>query len=199
MEDMSALLKRRFVEQIKVMFGSEPSKPKEIGPAAQKIHFYKKGNRDLIAEKLHARAHATHKNTWRNRRWATLLFANLLFTFSFFLDIQILEGALTASRFVGFHLIDLNSALQVLLAHKHIINNLLIGTGTVLDPVGAARRAHLLLLGLPLSPAGRVGGENPPLSGQEKAGHRPDHGSPLAQRLLGNFRSTRLCHRLHRL
>jgi ferredoxin-type protein NapH len=132
MEDMSALLKRRFVEQIKVMFGSEPSKPKEIGPAAQKIHFYKKGNRDLIAEKLHARAHATHKNTWRNRRWATLLFANLLFTFSFFLDIQILEGALTASRFVGFHLIDLNSALQVLLAHKHIINNLLIGTGTVL-------------------------------------------------------------------
>jgi ferredoxin-type protein NapH len=39
---------------------------------------------------------------------------------------------LTASRFVGFHLIDLNSALQVMLAHKHIINNLLIGTGTVL-------------------------------------------------------------------
>jgi hypothetical protein len=58
-------------------------------------------------------------------------FANLLFTFSFWLDIQILEGALTASRFVGFHLIDLNSALQVMLAHKHIIVNLLIGTGTV--------------------------------------------------------------------
>jgi ferredoxin-type protein NapH len=61
-----------------------------------------------------------------------LIISNLLFTFSFFLDIQILEGALTASRFVGFHLIDLNSALQVMLAHKHIINNLIIGTGTVL-------------------------------------------------------------------
>jgi hypothetical protein len=61
-----------------------------------------------------------------------LIIANLLFTLSFFLDIQILEGALTASRFVGFHLIDLNSALQVMLAHKHIINNLVIGTGTVL-------------------------------------------------------------------
>jgi ferredoxin-type protein NapH len=60
-----------------------------------------------------------------------LIMVNLLFTFSFWLDIQILEGALTASRFVGFHLIDLNSALQVMLAHKHIITNLVIGTGTV--------------------------------------------------------------------
>jgi hypothetical protein len=51
---------------------------------------------------------------------------------SYWLDIQMLEGALTASRFIGFHLIDLNSALQVMLAHKHIIVNLLIGTGTVL-------------------------------------------------------------------
>ncbi len=129
---MSDVLKRRFFDQIKVMFGWEPSKPTEITPAAQKIHFYKKGNRDLIEQKLHARAHAEHKNTWRNRRWATLILANLLFVVSFALDIQILEGALTASRFVGFHLIDLNSALQVMLAHKHIINNLLIGTGTVL-------------------------------------------------------------------
>jgi ferredoxin-type protein NapH len=117
---------------IKVMFGAEPSKPMEIAPAAQMIHFHKKGNRDLIAEKLHARAHAEHKNTWRNRRWATLIVANLLFVLSFALDIQILEGALTASRFVGFPLIDLNSALQVMLAHKHIINNMLIGTVLVL-------------------------------------------------------------------
>ena len=65
---MSQLLKRRFFEQIKVMFGAEPSKPTEIAPAAPAIHFYKNGNRDLIAEKLHARAHAEHKNTWRNRR-----------------------------------------------------------------------------------------------------------------------------------
>jgi len=57
--------------------------------------------------------------------------ANLLFTFSFWLDIQILEGALTALRFVGFHLIDLHSALRVMLAHKHIIVNLFIGTATV--------------------------------------------------------------------
>lgn len=129
---MSDLLKRRFREQIMVMFGREPKKPPAISSAAQTIHLYKRGNRDLIAEKLHARAHAAHSNTWRNRRWATLIIVNLLFVVSFGFDVQMLEGALTASRFVGFHLIDLNSALQVMLAHKHIINNLLIGTGTVL-------------------------------------------------------------------
>ena len=128
---MSELLKRRFVDQIKVLFGREPSKPAAVSPAAQEIHFYKRGNRDLIAEKLHARAHATASHKWRNRRWATLIVVNLLFVVSFSFDIQLLEGALTASRFVGFHLIDLNSALQVMLAHKHVIRNLLIGTLTV--------------------------------------------------------------------
>lgn len=128
---MKNIMKRRFFEQIMVMFGREPKKPAAIAPAAQKIHFYKRGNRDFIAEKLHARAHAEHKNTWRNRRWAVLILVNLLFVVSFHFDIQLLEGALTASRFAGFHLIDLNSALQVMLAHKHIIINLVIGTGTV--------------------------------------------------------------------
>ena len=128
---MNQYLKRRFLDQIAVMFGRETRKPPAISPAAQKIHIYKRGNRDLIAEKLHQRAHAARTNKWRNRRWATLLVVNLFFTVSFWFDIQILEGALTASRFIGFHLIDLNSALQVMLAHKHIIVNLVIGTGTV--------------------------------------------------------------------
>ena len=56
---------------------------------------------------------------------------NLLFVVSFAFDIQILEGSLTASRFVGFHMADLNSALQVMLAYKHIVLNLVIGTVTV--------------------------------------------------------------------
>jgi hypothetical protein len=41
---------------------------------------------------------------------------NLLFVLSYYFDVQLLEGALTASRFVGFHMADLNSALQVMLA-----------------------------------------------------------------------------------
>lgn len=128
---MNTLLRQRFFEQIAVMFGREARKPQAIAPEAQKIHLYKRGNRDLIAEKLHARAHAVNSHKWRKRRWTVLIAANLLFSFSFWFDIQILEGALTASRFIGFHLIDLNSALQVMLAHKHIIVNLVIGTGTV--------------------------------------------------------------------
>jgi len=131
---MNNPLQKRFFEQIGQLFGREPTRPDEadISPAAQKIHLFKQGNRDFIAEKKHARAHAVKKNTWRNRRWATLITANLLFVLSYGLDVQLLEGSLTASRFIGFHLIDLNSALQVMLAHKHIIVNLLIGTGTVL-------------------------------------------------------------------
>ncbi len=129
---MKSPLQRRFFEQILVMLGREPKKPAEVTPAAQKIHVFKRGNRDFIAEKKHARAHAVPSHRWRTRRWATLIFANLLFTFSYLLDIQVLEGSLTASRFIGFHLIDLNAALQVMLAHKHIIVNLLIGTGTVM-------------------------------------------------------------------
>lgn len=124
---------RRLWDDVLVMFGRAPKKPAQITERAQQIHFHKKatdkGEQKALREKMHAEALKSHK--WRNRRWATLLFANLLFTVSFYFDIQILEGALTASRFIGFHLIDLNSALQVMLAHKHIIVNLIIGTATV--------------------------------------------------------------------
>jgi ferredoxin-type protein NapH len=74
---------------------------------------------------------------WRNRRWAVLITVQpAVHVCPIALDIQLLEGALTASRFIGFHLIDLNSALQVMLAHKHIIVlNLVIGTVTGLHPL----------------------------------------------------------------
>ncbi|MCX7897585.1 MAG: NapH/MauN family ferredoxin-type protein [Rhodocyclaceae bacterium] len=129
---MSEALRRRFKEQIKAMFGAEPQKPALIEERAQKVHELKRltNKAELAAAKEAHRARAKH-HRWRNRRWLTLILVNLLFVVSFQLDIQILEGALTASRFIGFHLIDLNSALQVMLAHKHIITNLLIGTATV--------------------------------------------------------------------
>ncbi len=113
--------------------GSKPHRD-ELKPEVQQIYAEKRRHK-LTKKDLHAleAAHdrTRHRHKWRNRRWAVLIIANLMFAFSFWFDIQILEGALTASRFVGFHLIDLNSALQVMLAHKHIIVNLVIGTGTV--------------------------------------------------------------------
>ncbi|MBP8195066.1 MAG: NapH/MauN family ferredoxin-type protein [Azonexus sp.] len=132
---MSSVHNKRFVDQIMVMFGRETKKPEQFTEKAIQVHQLKRmTNKEafLNASKEAHRLQQLKSQKWRNRRWATLIFANLLFVISFALDIQILEGALTASRFVGFHLIDLNSALQVMLAHKHIINNLLIGTGTVL-------------------------------------------------------------------
>ncbi len=120
------------LERIRVMFGAAPEKPAVVTPEAKQVHSLKRMTKaDFEAIKQHARDHELVTHKWRNRRWAVLILANLLFTFSFWLDIQVLEGALTASRFVGFHLIDLNSALQVMLAHKHIIVNLFIGTATV--------------------------------------------------------------------
>ena len=85
-----------------------------------------------IRAELEERKHHKPPERWRRRRWAVLIAVNLLFVLSYQLDIQMLEGALTASRFVGFHMADLNSALQVMLAFKEVLINLLIGTITVL-------------------------------------------------------------------
>ncbi|MES2877413.1 MAG: NapH/MauN family ferredoxin-type protein, partial [Pseudomonadota bacterium] len=124
---------QRFFEQIAIMFGREPTRPTIITERAQQAHELKRMANKAEVRATILKAHETpHTNTWRNRRWAVLVAANLLFAVSFGFDIQILEGALTASRFVGFHLIDLNSALQVMLAHKHIIVNLVIGTLTIM-------------------------------------------------------------------
>ena len=130
---MSERIQGRLLDQVMIMFGREPRKPVQISEAAQQIHQLKRltNKDDLKAAKGHMRAHQEVTHKWRNRRWAALVVMNLLFVVSYRFDVQLLEGALTASRFMGFHLIDLNSALQVMLAHKHIIVNLVIGTSTV--------------------------------------------------------------------
>lgn len=126
------LHRKRFFEQIGLLFGREPVKPAAIGERAIRIHEIKRARPKAEVRAAIDAAHATPRgHKWRNRRWAVLIAANLLFVLSFALDIQILEGALTASRFIGFHLIDVNSALQVMLAHKHVITNLVIGTLTI--------------------------------------------------------------------
>ncbi|MDO9227636.1 MAG: NapH/MauN family ferredoxin-type protein [Pseudomonadota bacterium] len=121
-------------ESARLLLGGEVRKPapEDYTPGARQVHELKRMDVEHQRQlKEHAKLGHPHRNRWRNRRWAVLIAVNLLFVFSFWLDIQILEGALTASRFLGFHLIDLNSALQVMLAHKHILVNLVIGTATV--------------------------------------------------------------------
>ncbi len=74
--------------------------------------------------------HRKHK--WRNIRWAILLFVNFLFFASFYFDIQILEGSLSGSRLLGFHMIDPLAAFQLILASRIIMVNLIIGVVTII-------------------------------------------------------------------
>ena len=83
----------------------------------------------LRSQNIPQPGHFKHK--WRNIRWAILLFFNFLFFASFFFDIQILEGTLSGSRLLGFHLIDPLAAFQVILSSKIIVVNLIIGVVTI--------------------------------------------------------------------
>ena len=126
-----------FVESLRQLVGLKPIKPApEQIPIPIQLIYQEKRRTPLTREALHAvefgHARSPSRHKWRNRRWIILILVNLLFVVSYVLDVQLVEGALTASRVIGFHLADLNSALQVTLAYKHIVINLLIGTLTVL-------------------------------------------------------------------
>lgn len=119
------------------LFGASPAKPApdEMTDAAIAHHAFKKTPDErkrrkaaIMAER--AEDHVSH--TWRRRRWASILVINGLFVASYWADLQLVEGALTASRVLGFHFADLNSSLQLMLAHKHVVINLVIGISTVL-------------------------------------------------------------------
>ncbi len=124
-----------FNESFRQLLGLDPRKPskEELSEEVKKVYFYKKGipvTKQQLKE-LHDKHQSTCCTKWQIRRWLTLFFVNFLFLFSYYFDIQLLEGAMTASRFVGFHMADLNSALQVTLAFKVILINLIIGTVTI--------------------------------------------------------------------
>ena len=118
---------------LRLLFGGEPKKPEpgDYTAGARRIHDAKKLTKADFARLKESEQLYRQKKVWKKRRWAVLLTVNLLFVLSYRLDVQLVEGSLSGSRFLGFHLIDINSALQLMLAHKHVIVNLLIGTGTV--------------------------------------------------------------------
>ena len=121
------------LESVAQLLGRAPRKPEkhEVAIPVQALFEEKKTRKIDKAhlEALHEQHRGNHK--WRNRRWITLLAVNLIFVVSYYFDVQLVEGALTASRALGFHMADLNSALQVMLAFKHVVLNLVIGTLTV--------------------------------------------------------------------
>lgn len=123
-------------DSVAELLGRDPRKPApdEVPPEVKAIHQDKRADKSRIAKirvELAEKAANKPPEKLRRKRWAVLIAVNLLFVLSYWLDIQLLEGALTASRFAGFHMADLNSALQVMLAFKHVVINLVIGTVTV--------------------------------------------------------------------
>lgn len=126
-----------FVKSLAMMFGAAPKKPEasEISPDAKEMMKFKKTPEQVELRKARIadeHEHPVISNKWRYRRWASIIILNALFIVSYWFDVQLVEGALTASRFVGFHMADLNGALQVMLAYKQVMINLVIGTVTVL-------------------------------------------------------------------
>ncbi len=67
----------------------------------------------------------------RAKRWLIVISVHLLFFLSFAIDIQTLEGTLSGSRFLGFHLIDPFTTLELFLAEHHLHINIIIGVSTI--------------------------------------------------------------------
>jgi ferredoxin-type protein NapH len=114
-----------------MVLGRAPDRPTAVTAAAAEIHARKRGRgvaKEMLLEDIHQSA---TNHVWRNRRWAVLIFLNGLFVLSFWLDLQILEGSLTASRLLGFHLADPYSSFLVALTQRHLPVNLAIGAVTI--------------------------------------------------------------------
>jgi len=71
------------------------------------------------------------KFSYRMKRWILVISIHLLFFLSFFIDLQMLEGTLSGSRFLGFHMIDPYMTLEVFLATFHMPINIIIGVTTI--------------------------------------------------------------------
>jgi len=72
------------------------------------------------------------KLSYRTKRWVVVIAIHLLFFLSFNVDIQMLEGTLNGSRFLGFHLIDIFTTIELFLATHHLPINMIIGTVTII-------------------------------------------------------------------
>jgi ferredoxin-type protein NapH len=118
------------VDGLALVLGRAPRRHPH-SPAAAAIHASKRGHGPKKHELLEEIDEAANNHTWRNRRWAVLVAINLLFTLSYWVDVQLLEGSLTASRLLGFHLADVYSSLLVMLAQQHVPVNLVIGASTI--------------------------------------------------------------------
>ena len=103
---------RGIAQSLKALLGADPRKQKseKITSAAREMHAWKRQPEQrkerirLIQEELaEPKLSFTHKSfKWRKWRWTSIILINLMFVVSFYYDVQLVEGSLTASRFVVF-------------------------------------------------------------------------------------------------
>ena len=89
-------------------------------------------NTSILSTLLKKNREGKTRLSYRGKRWLTIISVHMLFYLSFAIDIQLLEGTLNGSRFLGFHLIDTFSTMEVFLATYHLSTNMIIGSVTVL-------------------------------------------------------------------
>jgi ferredoxin-type protein NapH len=73
-----------------------------------------------------------YRPTWRFWRWLSVIVINIAFFISYHVDVQLLEGTMNGSRLLGFHLIDLFTAIETWTATHAIHTNMIIGSATIL-------------------------------------------------------------------
>ena len=126
----------KFGRSLKMLLGGRYAKPsaQEMTQMVKDMYAFKRTPDETAKRRavITSKDEIKRSNKWRNWRWLSIILLNLVFVLSYRADIQLVEGALTASRLVGFHMADLNSSLQVMLAFKVVLINLVIGTVTVL-------------------------------------------------------------------
>lgn len=127
---------RWYLHKLAMMFGAEGRKasPEEETEAARTMKAFKKTPEEAKKRKAiiqHELEYPLVRNKWKYRRWASIIIINLMFVVSYSWDVQLVEGSMSASRFLGFHMADPNAAFQVMLAMREVALNLLIGTVTV--------------------------------------------------------------------
>ena len=127
---------RWYLHKLAMMFGAQPRRPtkaEETDDAREMKAFQKTPEEREKRKKIikHELEYPLVSHKWRYARWTSIFIINLMFAVSYSWDVQLVEGAMTASRFLGFHMADPTSALMVTLAYKQLMLNLLIGMVTV--------------------------------------------------------------------
>lgn len=99
---------------MKLAFNKYELKPKELAALPLSQSFFKKKDAKI-------------RPSIKFYRWFIILALQFFFFASFYFDIQLLEGTLSASRLFGFHLVDIFLGLQSFLSAKTLSSNMLIG------------------------------------------------------------------------